>query len=249
MRKILLSTALMAWASWIYAQDYTQTIRGSVKDQESQTALEGATVALLLGDSVIAGAFTDEDGRFKFPSVHTGRYNLKAAYIGYESTTIPNIVVNSGKEVVLNVNLVEAVITTETVEITAGGKEEARNDMALVSARQFTIDETRRYAGSWNDPARMAGNFAGVIPNNDSRNDIIVRGNSPSGVLWRFNGIDIPNPNHFASFGTTGGPVSMLNNNVLDNSDFMTCRPHSISKCAKAMMSSTNSSANLDSMV
>lgn len=203
-------------------QQFTQTIRGTLRDKESQAALEGGTMALFAGDSVITGAYTDAEGRFKFERVPTGRYTVRAAYIGYEPATIPNIIVNSGKEVVLNIAMTEAVITTETVEITAGKKDEARNDMALVSARQFTIDETRRYAGSWNDPARMASNFAGVMPNNDSRNDIIVRGNSPSGVLWRFNGIDIPNPNHFASFGTTGGPVSMLNNNVLDNSDFMT---------------------------
>jgi Carboxypeptidase regulatory-like domain len=222
MRRLSLLLPFMLLALASYGQEFTQTIRGTVRDKETQGPLEGATMALFSGDSLIGGAFTDAEGRFKITQVRTGRYTLRTAYIGYEPATIPNIVVNSGKEVVLNISLTEAVITTETVEIIAGNKEEARNEMALVSARQFTIDETRRYAGSWNDPARMASNFAGVMPNNDSRNDIIVRGNSPSGVLWRFNGVDIPNPNHFASFGTTGGPVSMLNNNVLDNSDFMT---------------------------
>lgn len=222
MRSLFLILTLLGLGLAAFAQDYTQTIRGTIRDQEAQQPLPGATVLLIKADSVIGGAYSDDDGRFKITGVQTGRYNLQIAYIGYESATIPNIVVNSGKEVVLNIALVEAVIETETVEIVAGGKEDAKNEMAMVSARQFTIDETRRYAGSWNDPARMASNFAGVMANNDSRNDIIVRGNSPTGVLWRFNGTDIPNPNHFASFGTTGGPVSMLNNNVLDNSDFMT---------------------------
>lgn len=94
--------------------------------------------------------------------------------------------------------------------------------MATVSARSFTIEETSRYAGSIGDPSRMASNYAGVTGANDSRNDVVIRGNSPLGVLWRLNGSDIMNPNHFGSFGSTGGPVSMLNNNVLDNSDFMT---------------------------
>jgi hypothetical protein len=94
--------------------------------------------------------------------------------------------------------------------------------LATVSARSFNVEETGRYAGSRNDPARMAANFAGVSGANDARNDIIIRGNSPAGVLWRLEGIDIPSPNHFSSLGTTGGPVSMLNNNVLDKSDFMT---------------------------
>jgi hypothetical protein len=217
---LLLFLVLAGLQGW--GQELTQTIRGTIKDSESQATLEGATVALLSGDSVLAGAFTDGEGRFRINNVPAGRYTVRATYIGYETASIPNVIVNTGHEQVLNIGLTEAVITTETVEITAGGKVDARNELAMISARQFTIDETRRYAGSWNDPARMASNFAGVMANNDSRNDIIIRGNSPSGVLWRFNGIDIPNPNHFATFGTTGGPVSILNNNVLENSDFMT---------------------------
>ncbi|MFN8393470.1 MAG: TonB-dependent receptor [Bacteroidia bacterium] len=221
MRRTLSFLILCFVAVAAFGQDYTQNIRGIIKDKESQAPLEGASVVLLQGDSLLGGSYTDADGRFRITSVRAGRYTLRILYVGYEPATIPNIVVNTGREEVLNISLTEAVITTDTVEIVAGKKEEARNEMALLSSRQFTIDETRRYAGSWNDPARMASNFAGVMPNNDSRNDIIIRGNSPSGVLWRFNGIDIPNPNHFATFGTTGGPVSMLNNNVLDNSDFM----------------------------
>jgi len=204
------------------AQPFTQTLRGTVQDAESKAPLEGATVQLLLGDSVLKGAYSDAEGRFKITEVPAGRYDLRVAYLGYEPGGAKDVRVNSGKEVVLTLELREAVIDMETVTITATQKEGTRNDMVTVSGRQFSIDETRRYAGSWNDPARMATNFAGVMPANDSRNDIIIRGNSPSGVLWRLEGMDIPNPNHFASFGTTGGPVSILNNNVLDNSDFMT---------------------------
>ncbi|MEA3446159.1 MAG: TonB-dependent receptor, partial [Bacteroidota bacterium] len=101
-------------------------------------------------------------------------------------------------------------------------KDIAINKMATVSARSFTVEETERYAGSLGDPSRMVSNYAGVAMTNDSRNDIIIRGNSPSGLLWRLDGIEIPNPNHFGAFGTTGGPVSMLNNNLLTNSDFFT---------------------------
>ena len=94
--------------------------------------------------------------------------------------------------------------------------------MATVSSRVFSTEEANRYAGSRGDPARMAANFAVVSGANDSRNDIIVRGNSPLGILWRLNGLDIPNPSHFGSMGSSGGPISILNNNTLDNSDFMT---------------------------
>jgi len=68
----------------------------------------------------------------------------------------------------------------------------------------------------------MVSNFAGVMSSNDSRNDIVIRGNSPMGLLWRIDGVEVPNPNHFGAQGTTGGPVSMLNQNLLSNSDFMT---------------------------
>ena len=85
----------------------------------------------------------------------------------------------------------------------------------------FTIEETQRYAGSMNDVSRMASNFAGIGGSNDARIDIVIRGNSPIGLLWRLEGIDIPNPNHYGSPTSTGGPICMLNNNVLSNSDFM----------------------------
>lgn len=101
-------------------------------------------------------------------------------------------------------------------------KEQTINEMDVVSARTFSVEETERFAGSLGDPARIVANYAGVMTQNDSRNDIIIRGNSPSGVMWRMEGIEIPNPNHFASLGTTGGLVSMVNNNLLMNSDFLT---------------------------
>jgi hypothetical protein len=94
--------------------------------------------------------------------------------------------------------------------------------MATVSARNFNPEEASRYVASREDIARMATNFAGVKGSDDSRNDIVIRGNSPNGVLWRVEGLDIGNPNHFASFGTTGGPVNIINNKMLGNSDFLT---------------------------
>ncbi|MBK7028488.1 MAG: TonB-dependent receptor, partial [Bacteroidales bacterium] len=112
---------------------------------------------------------------------------------------------------------------SKEVVITANvKKDESNNKMATVSARSFTVEETEKFAGSRGDVARMAMNYAGVSAANDQRNDIIIRGNSPSGLLWRLEDIDIPNPNHFAEGGTTGGPVGMLNNNLLQNSDFFT---------------------------
>jgi hypothetical protein len=84
------------------------------------------------------------------------------------------------------------------------------------------MEEVNRYAGGRSDPARLAANFAGVSAPDDSRNDIVIRGNSPVGVLWRIDGVNVTNPNHFVSVGTTGGAVSALNTNLLKSSDFFT---------------------------
>ena len=136
---------------------------------------------------------------------------------------IPNVVVSSGKETVLDIELIEDIVVIEA--ITVSGERDKfvpNNEMASVSTRSFRTEETGRYAGSLNDVSRMAMNFAGVSGANDARNDIIIRGNSPFGLLWVLEGLTVPNPNHFGSLSSTGGPVSMLNNNMLKRSDFLT---------------------------
>jgi len=197
----------------------TQNIVGEVVDSESQFPLPGVTIQLL-SDSTLAA--TDFNGNFEFNSVPVGRHKLVFSFIGYQERVVDNVIVNSARETVINMTLEEMVMEIDAAEIAATRNGEARNDMATVSARQFDVIETDRYAGSRGDPARMASNFAGVQGADDSRNDIVVRGNSPQGVLWRLDGIDMPNPNHFSIPGTGGGPVSILNNKILGNSDFYT---------------------------
>ena len=218
MRYLLLITCLL-YIGLIYSQE--QTIRGTVLDKDSQFPLVGANV-IVTDISPIVGAATDFDGRFIVEKVPLGRHTVQISYIGYETQTLTNQEITSGKELILNIELKESILMDEVVIEVEQEKGEAINKMASVSARTFSIEESMRYAGSLNDVARMAQNFAGVQGADDSRNDIVIRGNSPTGVLYRLEDVDIPNPNHFALNGTTGGPVSILNNNVLDNSDFMT---------------------------
>ena len=130
------------------------------------------------------------------------------------------IVVTSSRPVVL-VELQESVVAMKAAEVTTQ-EGEVMNEMATVSARAFTVEETDRYAGSRGDPARMASNFAGVQGADDSRNDIVVRGNSPSGVLWRVEGGRPAQPQPLLRAGTGGGPVAIVNNKTLANSDFFT---------------------------
>ncbi len=205
------------------AQDVSQTLRGKVLDKASKFPLAGASVILYRDTIMVNGTATDSAGKFRLDNIALGRYQLRIRFIGYREHSIPNVVLHSGKEVIMEIFLEESVITGAEVTVIAKKRKDLPlNKMASVSARTFTIEETSRYAGSRDDPARMAANFAGIRGADDSRNDIIIRGNSPTGVLWRVEGIDVPNPNHFALFGTTGGPVSILNNKNLANSDFMT---------------------------
>ena len=223
MKNFLPLFILLIFCQLAFTQDYTQTLRGTVKDRDSKTILTGAAIAVYADSALITGVTSDIDGLFKIDNLPIGRYLVAVSFLGYSQLVIPNVIVNSGKEVVLNMELEESIMKIEEVEITASAnKGEAMNEMATVSARTFAIEETERYAGSRGDPARMASNFAGTQGADDSRNDIVVRGNSPLGILWRVEGVDIPNPNHFAISGSSGGPVSILNNKVLANSDFFT---------------------------
>jgi hypothetical protein len=203
----------------------TQTIRGKIIDEVSKTPLIGVNIIVVRPDEAPLGASTDENGDFKISAVPLGRQTIKVTYVGYEDQMIPNIVVTAGKEVVLNLSLTENASQLSEVVVTANTREDktaTNNDLAVLSSRSFNVDDTKRYAGALGDPSRMAANFAGVVGGNDSRNDIVVRGNSPTGMLWQLEGLNIPNPNHFGALVSTGGPVSMLNNNNLDKSDFMT---------------------------
>ncbi len=205
-----------------FSQNLKQTIRGTVTEKESDIPLIGVNVLAISRNGESFGASTDENGDYRIDNVPLGRLSVQFSYIGYETVTLDNIIVTSAKEVILPVKMEESAIELATVKVKARRKGELVNEMATVSARQFSVEETDRYAGSRGDPGRMASNFAGVQGADDSRNDIVIRGNSPAGVLWKFNGVNIPNPNHFAIAGTSGGPASILNNKYLANSDFFT---------------------------
>lgn len=219
MRRIALVLSLLL-SAFAYTQNITQTIRGTIVDKETFQPLIGAKV-ILIGSDPLIGSVTDLDGKFRLDSVPVGKQSILVKYVGYDDYVQSNIEVGP-KEIILNIEVVESVKMMNKVDVVAKKKGETINKMATVSIRSFSIEESNRYAGSLNDVARMARNYAGVQGADDSRNDIIIRGNSPTGLLYRMEGLDIPNPNHFARFGTTGGPVSMLNNNVLANSDFLT---------------------------
>ena len=223
MKKRSLLTLIMAlFATLVFTQNLTQTVRGTIIDTDSKLPLIGAQI-VIAGTEPLIGTTTDEDGKFRFESVPLGRINLQLSYIGYENKTLPNVVVNSGKEVVLNLNMQESFETLDEVVVVANkNKGAALNDMSLVSSRSISIEQTERFAGSFNDPSRILSNFAGVTNTQDGSNDIIVRGNSPKYIQWRLEGLEITNPNHFADQNSVSGGISALNTNLLATSDFYT---------------------------
>lgn len=199
----------------------TQVIKGQVIDQQSQIELIGAHVFV---EGTSLGDATDPNGNFRIKNVPVGRHTIKVMYIGYKSRIIPEIMVGSAKEVVLTVELQEDIIEGQEIVVTPQvDKNMPLNTMSTVSARSFSVEETRRYAGGFDDPARLASSFAGVTYGNAQDNAIIIRGNAPKGLLWRLEGVEIPNPNHFPDGNVMGGGMfTIFSNHLLANSDFMT---------------------------
>jgi hypothetical protein len=226
MKKIFYCLILMLFLPFILKGQenkiYTQTVRGVVYDKNLTTPLADASV-IIIGTEPALGVVTDADGKFKIENVPVGRYDIKIAMLSYKPVLLTNQLITSGKETVLEVYMEEDII--EEKELVVKGekdKSKANNGLITGSVTNLRTEEINRFAGSRSDPSRMASNYAGVSGGGDQRNDIIVRGNSPVGVLWRLEGVDIPNPNHFTSMGSSGGAFSILNNNLLANSDFMT---------------------------
>lgn len=200
----------------------TQTIRGSVLEEVTNVPVAGATI-IVKNNSTQLGTATDSIGRYRINDVPVGRVSVAISCIGYNSRTIENILLGTGKELVLEVKVSPSITAMDEVVVVADKRETIPGDgVAFTSSRSFTVEESKRYAGSLGDPARMASAFAGVTAASDESNALIVRGNSPRGMLWRIEGIEVPNPSHFTNEGASGGVVSVLSSNVIESSDFLT---------------------------
>ncbi|WP_214070966.1 TonB-dependent receptor [Mucilaginibacter sp. dw_454] len=199
---------------------FTQTIKGIVTDKSTKLAMPGVTVKISSVDPIKAST-TNVEGVYKISDVPVGRHILEVSYPGYQTVVLTEVLVTTGKETEVNVELEPQSKQLHEVSVGAGRDKRPVNNMALSSARSFSPEETNRYAGGFFDPARMAQSFAGVVAGGDN-NEIVVRGNSPKSLQWRLEGIEIINPNHFSNAGAAGGSISMLNSALLSTSDFYT---------------------------
>jgi hypothetical protein len=224
-----MKTEMIAWCimtmlslcNTAIAQRPVQNIRGVVFDAETMETLPGATIVLLEKN---IGTATDSSGNFIFENNEVGRYSLQASYVGYEAKIIPELLLTSGSELVLEIKLQPSLNELQEVVVKPNiRKDRPINTMATLSARTFSVEEAGRYAGALDDPGRMAGNFAGVTTAGINVNAIVVRGNSPKGLQWRLEGVDIPVPSHFSGSNVAGGGgLTIFSSQLLANSDFYT---------------------------
>jgi len=221
-RKLIFTLIILIISMAGYTQQNGQVIKGKIVDAVSQTPLPGASVVISDSNPKL-GTITDSEGNFKLWNIKAGRYNLLVTFIGYENFLFREVLVGTGKEVVLNAGLKELSEEIDEVKVTARtSKEQAGNPMATISARQLSVEESSRYAGGYDDPARLAGSFAGVA-SEMGNNGIVIRGNSSRYMLWKLEGVEISNPTHFADVIAFGaGGITALSSQMLANSDFFT---------------------------
>ena len=205
----------------LHAQIYLQNVKGILRDQESRQPIEGVTLTFTNQKNQFT-AFSDAEGNFKI-KIPSGRWELLVSCLGYAPKTVQNIQVGTGKEVMLELFLDAKIYETQEVQVSAGSRSWL-TPYSGSSVKTLQSQDASRFAGGYYDPLRMVANFAGVTSgNSDESNEIVVRGNSPRGLLWRLEGLEIPNPNHLSSgVGNNGGAYSMISTNVLADFDFYT---------------------------
>lgn len=214
---LCLTAGILTWQS---AQAQLGKVRGTISESLLQAPIAHAIVR---AEASSLQVMSDSLGRFDLGQLPPGRYTFRAEHPAYETVYLTEILVISGKETVLDIRMEAKITGLENVTIRARKSDRSlNNDMAGISSRSLTVEQTQRYAAAVNDPARMVTSFAGVVGADDGNNKIIIRGNAPNGLLWRMEGIDIPNPNHFSNVGTSGGGISILSAQVLSGADFMT---------------------------
>ena len=190
------------------------TIKGSVKDATSNEAIPFANVFI---EQINSGVATDLDGRFEFKNITSGLYTINCSFVGYESKTYAEIIVTPNKPTILDVKLIKSSTSLEVLEITSSPFQ--KSEESPLSKRSISATEIYRNPGGNRDISRVIQSLPGVASTVSFRNDIIIRGGAPNENRFYLDGIEIPNINHFATQGSSGGPVGMINVNFIREVD------------------------------
>ena len=206
----------------LHSQGLKQGITGRVVDATTGQVIVGATVTLLNSNPIL-GDVTDTDGKYEVKQVPVGRHDVKISFVGYETYIQRGVLVTSSKPYLLDVALRISFTNLEEIVVTAPNDKQPLNKMAKVSARSFSLEESQRFAGGLSDPSRVAYSFAGVTFGAPQDNGVVIRGNSPTNVLWRIEGVEVPGASHFGGGNLAGaGLITIFSANVLGTSDFFT---------------------------
>jgi hypothetical protein len=212
--KIILTLILATHYTLLFASS-TGSITGEVIDADTHQPLIGANVMLLETD---LGNATNIEGKFSINNIAVGSYTISVSMIGYESISRANVNIYSQRQTPLKFYLHTAALQGETVKVTAGYFEKAKD--GIVSTQTIGIEEIRSDPVGSYDIQMMVHALPSVVTATDQNNEIIVRGGGPGENLFIMDNLEIPNPNHFGEVGTGGGPVSILNTEFVERIDF-----------------------------
>jgi len=217
MRRAVMNVWMFVFsASMLWAQ--SGRITGLVRSADTKAPLIGANVIV---EGTQRGAATGAMGQFSIANLPVGVYRLRVNYIGYETAFKTDIVVNSAGPASVIIEMREAAVQGETVTVTAGYF--AKEEQVQPSTIGLSREEIRRFPGGFEDVVRTVSALPGVaINNSQGRNDLLVRGGGPSENLYLINGIEVPNINHFGTQGFTGGSLSFVNLDFVEDVSFST---------------------------
>ncbi len=204
-RRLLLIFNLFLFCTLVIAQ--TGSLAGKVTDSKTGEPLIGATVQI---EETSFGAVTDAEGYYSFSEIPTKTYNIKASYVGYNSLVQYNIVIRSEGNIDVNFPLEEAAY--ELDELVVKPNPFTKLQETPLSIQKLSQEEVAAYPGGNNDIAKVVQSLPGVSGSVAGfRNDVIIRGGAPNENVYYLDGVEIPNINHFATQGSAGGPVGLLN--------------------------------------
>ena len=216
--KRLLSVLLLCHItiSFLWAQPVHQ-VKGTVIDKSSRQPLEFINVMIV---GLNKGGVTDAEGKFSIEQVPPGIYRLQASAIGYKTVTTPEYILST-RDLHIQIEMEENQTELEGVTITASP---FRRDIeSPVSLRIIGLQEIEKSPGANRDISRIVQSYPGVAFSPIGyRNDLIVRGGSPSENRFYLDGVEIPNINHFSTQGASGGPVGILNADLIREVNFYT---------------------------
>jgi hypothetical protein len=195
----------------------TGRIVGHVKNYATKEGVVSATVVL---QGTTIGAATDLDGNFVINNVPVGTYVLRASALGFQTKVRTDVVVAVGKPADIHFELMESTVELEGVTVTTEYFQKSPD--APISVQTLGAEEIRRLPGGLEDVVRAISILPGVAQVQNGRNDLIVRGGAPSENLFVIDNIEVSNINHFGTQGASGGPLSYINLDFVDQTSFKT---------------------------